>query len=60
MIAVMITVSTCAQPLGNALYGILFELGKGTEFAVILFSGIVSLSIAMKNKRTYLPDFNYL
>lgn len=53
VIAVMITVSTCAQPLGNALYGILFELGKGAEFAVILFSGIVSLSIAMKTKNIF-------
>ena len=31
VIAVILTVSMCAQPLGNALYGILFEICKGFE-----------------------------
>ncbi len=29
------------------MYGILFELCKGYEYAVVLFSGVVSLMIAM-------------
>ncbi|MDO4331880.1 MAG: MFS transporter [Eubacteriales bacterium] len=46
VIAVMITVSMCAQPLGNALYGVLFEICKNKEYVVILLSGGVSLAIA--------------
>lgn len=46
VIALIFTLSTCAQPLGNALYGILFDLLPGREYLVILFSGITSLMIA--------------
>ena len=47
MVAVIITVAMCAQPLGNAMYGVLFELCKGFEYAVVLFAGVVSLGIAV-------------
>ena len=47
VIAVILTVSMCAQPLGNALYGVLFEICAGAEAAVVLFSGVVSLGIAL-------------
>lgn len=50
VIAVIFTISMCAQPLGNALYGVLFELCKGFEFVVILFSGLVSFVIAIGTK----------
>ncbi len=46
VISVVLTVSMCAQPLGNAFYGILFELCKGSEYIVVLFSGVISLLIA--------------
>lgn len=48
VIAVVLTVAMCAQPLGNALYGVLFEVCEGFEAAVILFAGDVSLIIAVK------------
>lgn len=38
VIAVILTVSMCAQPLGSALYGVLFEICKGYEYVVILIS----------------------
>ena len=47
VVAVMLTVSMCAQPLGNAMYGFLFEACRGFEYAVILFAGAVSLGIAV-------------
>lgn len=53
VIAVILTVSMCAQPLGNAMYGILFELCKGFEAAVILFTGGVSLLIAVSTKNVF-------
>ncbi len=48
VISVTLTVSMCAQPLGNALYGVLFEVCRGFEYGVILFSGMASLWIALK------------
>ena len=47
VIAVIFTFSMCAQPLGNALYGLLFELCRGYEYMVVFFSGIMSLIIAL-------------
>lgn len=53
VIAVILTVSMCAQPLGNAFYGILFESLKGAEYAVVLFSGIASFVIAIGTKNVF-------
>ncbi len=47
VIAVILTVSMCAQPLGNAMYGVLFEVCDGTEYIPVFFSGAVSLAIAL-------------
>lgn len=57
VIAVILTVSMCAQPLGNALYGVLFELCNGFEFAVILFAGFVSLVISICTKHIFILEF---
>lgn len=54
VIAVILTVSMCAQPLGNTLYGVLFEVCKGYEYVVVLFSGIVSLAIALCAKKQFI------
>lgn len=48
VMAVMMTVSMCAQPFGNAMYGVLFEVCKGYEYVVVLFAGIVSLALALR------------
>lgn len=53
VIAVIFTVSMCAQPLGNAMYGVLFEICNGLEYVVILFSGIVSLIIAVSTRNIF-------
>ncbi len=47
VISVILTVSMCAQPLGNAMYGVLFEVCDGTEYIPVFFSGAVSLAIAL-------------
>lgn len=57
VIAVILTVSMCAQPLGSALYGILFEACRGCEYIVVLFSGTVSLIIAIRAKDIF-KDFS--
>lgn len=53
VIAVILTVSMCAQPLGHALYGVLFEICAGAEFAVVLFAGIASLLIAVCARKIF-------
>lgn len=53
VIAVILTVSLCAQPLGNAFYGMLFEICKGIEFVVFLFAGITSLLLAIRTKHIF-------
>ncbi len=47
VIGVILTIAMCAQPLGNALYGVLFEVCRGFEYGVVLFSGVVSFGIAV-------------
>lgn len=53
VIAVILTVSMCSQPLGNALYGVLFEAGREYEYAIVLFSGMISLLIAVKARKVF-------
>ena len=53
VIAVIFTVSMCAQPFGNAFYGILFEVCRGFEYAVVLFSGAISLVIAVRARNLF-------
>ncbi len=53
VISVILTVSMCTQPIGNTLYGILFEVFKGYEFAVILFAGVSSLGIGIRAKEVF-------
>lgn len=53
VISVILTVSMCAQPLGNAFYGVLFEVCEGFEYAVVLFSGIVTLMIAIGTRKIF-------
>ncbi len=53
VIAVILAVSMCAQPLGNALYGVLFEACKGIEYAVVLFSGVLSLAVALGTRNVF-------
>lgn len=53
VISVTLTGSMCAQPLGNILYGMLFEVCKGSEFIVLLFAGVVSLAVAVLTKNIF-------
>ena len=53
VIGVIYTVSMCAQPIGNAFYGILFEVCSGREFTVILLAGGISMIIAACTKNVF-------
>lgn len=53
VIALSLTMATCAQPLGNALYGVLFQVCRNYEYAVVFFAGFVSLGIALKARQIF-------
>ena len=53
VVAVIMTLVMCAQPLGNALYGFLFEAWAGFEAAVVFFAGAVSLGIGLWSRRVF-------
>ena len=54
VMAVLMTGAMCAQPFGNAMYGLLFEICAGHEAAVVFFAGMVSLLIAYKKRKVFL------
>ena len=53
VIAVILMISMCAQPIGSAIYGILFEKFRGFEYAVVLLAGIIALAIAIGTKKVF-------
>lgn len=53
VIALMITVAMCSQPVGNVLYGFLFEVCYGAEAAVVLLAGGISMAIAVGTKSIF-------
>lgn len=53
VIAVILTICMCAQPLGNAFYGVMFGACKGFEYAVVLFAGAVTLGIVVRARKVF-------
>lgn len=53
VISVCMMISMCAQPVGNAMYGFLFEICAGYEALVILFAGVVSLVVAFMARKVF-------
>lgn len=51
VIACIMTLIMCSQPVGQLIYGLLFEVLSQYVAAVILGAGIISLLIAMYSKR---------
>lgn len=53
VMALVFTAATCAQPLGNALYGVLFEVSAGREWMVVLFACGVSMLAAVGIRKVF-------
>lgn len=53
VLAAAMTIAMCAQPLGNALYGLLFEACKGLEAAVVFFAGAATLGLGLWAERVF-------
>lgn len=53
VIAVMIAISGCAQPLGQALYGLLFDLCSDIPYVVMLGAAAAGLVISLYSKKAF-------
>lgn len=53
VISVCMMLSMCAQPFGNAMYGVLFELCRGREAVVLLAAGAASLMTAAWARKVF-------
>lgn len=53
VIACLMAVSMCAQPLGQAMYGALFEQFPGAPWAIVLGAAAVSGGIALLSRKAF-------
>ncbi len=53
VLSVIMTLCTCAQPLGTSLYGLFFDFCSGREYIVIFFAATVSLLIAISTRKIF-------
>ncbi len=62
VIALVMTVNLCAQPIGQSLYGLLFEVFAGAPWAVVLGAALVSFAIAAYSRGVFraLPEVSDL
>ena len=58
VMALLITISICSQPIGQTLYGVAFEYFKGYESCIIFIGVLASLSIAIYSKKIFKEKAN--
>lgn len=53
VLSALMAVSLCAQPIGQAVYGLLLENVANGTWAIVLFSALISIAIALYSKATF-------
>lgn len=53
IMAVIIAVSSCSQPLGQAVYGVLFDVFSDVPYVVMIGAAAVSFAVAVFSKRIF-------
>lgn len=53
IMAVIISVSSCSQPVGQAAYGILFEIFGDKPYVVMLAAAAAAMYISMRSKKVF-------
>lgn len=53
IMAFILAVSNCASPVGQALYGLLFDLAAGSAWAVLLGAAAAALAIALYSRPVF-------
>lgn len=54
VISCVLMLSLCAQPIGNAIYGVLFDLFSASPWIVIFGALVISLIISVVSKKVFL------
>lgn len=54
IMAVIIAVSSCSQPIGQAAYGILFGIFANKPYVVMLAAAVAAMYISMRSKRIFI------
>ncbi|MEG0265964.1 MAG: MFS transporter [Erysipelotrichaceae bacterium] len=53
VIALMMSISMCAQPIGQAIYGVVFDMFKNQTGFILLSVAILSAIISLVSKKTF-------
>ena len=53
IMAVTIAVSSCSQPVGQAVYGILFDFFSDKPYLVMMGAAILSMAVSLYSKKVF-------
>lgn len=53
IMAFVMTVSNCASPLGQALYGVLFDVSAAMPYSILFGAGVLAFMISLLSKKTF-------
>lgn len=53
IMAVIIAISSCSQPLGQAIYGVLFDVLSEIPYAVMIGAAVLSFVVALCSKKIF-------
>lgn len=53
IMAVIIAVSSCSQPVGQAVYGVLFDVFSDKPYAVMIGTAVLAMGISLYSKRIF-------
>lgn len=53
VLSLVMAFAMCAQPLGQAMYGLLFDMFKTTPYFIILGAAVTSIGIALLSKKVF-------
>ena len=56
VISWVIAIATCSQPLGQALYGVVFEQARGMEWAIFITAGIASIFVSLYLRKIWISE----
>ena len=53
LIACLLALNLCAQPIGQALYGVLFERFAAAPWAIVIGTALISCIVALLSKKVF-------
>ena len=56
VISWVMAIATCSQPLGQAVYGVVFEQARGQEWAIFAAAGIASIIVSLYLRKVWIAE----